>query len=207
MTIATSIPALLFVGSSSVAPGSPMPGFVGAELGLEVEPAGRVGARVVQWRAWLEAGDHPGLAGRRGIIVHLGGNEPLSRPPSAEDVRAVHRALVAGGGGVPVVWLPPPEWPAGNTDAFGNPMRGRRRQMVAALRAAGVPYVRTAPELPASAYRSDGVHPTREGYALWARRVAPELADRLRGGRGGDGSVVPWLVGACFLGFLAVTRW
>lgn len=168
------------IGSSSVAPGSPLPSMLGEAVGLEVSAHGIVGARVATWRRELEGSPPAWLAAASAVVVYLGGNDPVERPPSAADVRAVGRMIRSAVPGAPVVWLPPPEYPPTSTDAFGRAMRGRRAGMVRALRAAGATYVRAPVELRASELAADGVHPTRAGYRRWTAAVAAELRRRMR---------------------------
>ena len=163
--------ALLFVGSSSVEPASPLPRFVASRLGgRSYEAAGIRGSRVSTWAHRVERGQLPDVRARELVIVHLGGNDATA--PDPRDIRAINDALAAGG--APVLWLPPPRFPRTSTDASGRPMAGRRERMEAALRAAAVRYVRAAPGV-GPHFARDGIHPTRAGYERWAAAVAPEL--------------------------------
>lgn len=167
---------IVFVGSSSVEEGSPLPELVAARLGAEAIAAGRRGSRVRQWVRWLAepSNNLPGVVRGNLVAVHLGGNEPLERPPSPSDVGAVDQAL-RGMGAAAVVWLPPPVFPESSTDGGGRRMRGRRAQMVEALEASGVAYVSRTVSFGRRLFAPDGVHPRRAGYQRWAADIGAEL--------------------------------
>lgn len=160
---------IVALGSSSVEPGSPLIDALAAELGEPVEARGVRGSRVSQWAAWCAESSHGthdgGIIGAM-VLVLLGGNDTA---PSAADVQAIDATLRAQGAAV-VVWIPPPPYLSASVAA------GRDQRMRAALRAAGVAYVRREARLRASEYGHDLVHPTRAGYRRWSRTIAPEIA-------------------------------
>lgn len=101
---------VVFLGSSSAAPGSPLPPALEREWGIPVEAAGREGWTPARWVSELD-GD-PASADRLraradALVVYL----PANGAPSAADVAALH-ARLARPGGPPVVWMLPPAYTA-----------------------------------------------------------------------------------------------
>ena len=174
---------IVFAGSSSMAPGSPLPEALARALGVPAGAwiaLGRDGARL---RDWIEPTWPEGLRASA-IVMLLTGND---LGPRADDVRAVDQALRAR---APiVVWLPPLPYPA------GSPVHGRDRRMRDALSLAGVARVELAVALSPGHFAPDRVHLTRGGYDAFARQLAPALRQAL-GVREALASAPPmgWLV-------------
>ena len=158
-------PSIVFAGSSSVEPSSPLPGALAAELALRPSQwvaRGIRGSRLAQWT-------RPSLpSALRAIVVLLTANDPH---PTAAEVREVDAALRAF---APiVVWLPPLPYPERSRAA------GRDAVMRAALAVAGVVWVDRPIRIEPARWAPDRVHLTAAGYRDYARQVGAELAVRL----------------------------
>jgi hypothetical protein len=158
-------PSIVFAGSSSVEPSSPLPAALAAELALRPSQwvaRGIRGSRLAQWT-------RPSLpSGLRAIVVLLTANDPH---PTAAEVRQVDVALRAF---APiVVWLPPLPYPERSRAA------GRDALMRAALAGAGVAWVDRSMRIEPARWAPDRVHLTAAGYRDYARQVGAELAVRL----------------------------
>lgn len=159
-----------FAGSSSVAPGSPLPAALAAELGLGADDWIALGRRSARLRDWTRPVWPVWPAGLRAdaIVVLLTGNDSH---PSADEVTEVDRAL--RGRAPVVVWLPPLPYPAGSSVA------GRDRRMRAALAEARVARVTTTVVLEAAHWGRDQAHLTAAGYRAYARQVRSALRQAL----------------------------
>lgn len=115
------------------------------------------------------AGQGPLPTGADWVVVSLGTNDRPG-PALVEDVRT----LLATRAGRPLVWMLPPR-------ATRADVAGRRAATVAAIRegAAGVTGVVLVD--PVEVPLSDGVHPTRAGYARLAGQISAVLEGRTAG--------------------------
>jgi hypothetical protein len=158
-------PSIVFAGSSSVEPSSPLPAALAAELALRPSQWVARGIRGSRLAQWTQPALPPGL---RAIVVLLTANDPH---PTAAEVCQVDAALRAF---APiVVWLPPLPYPERSRAA------GRDAVMRAALAGAGVVWVDRPIRIEPARWAPDRVHLTAAGTRDYARQVGAELAVRL----------------------------
>jgi lysophospholipase L1-like esterase len=183
---------LVFLGSSSVERGSPLPREIAARLkvGESWRAEGVRGSRV---RAWVERVERVELAGAD-VVVLLGGND--ATVPDPADIAQIDARARARGARA-VVWILPPQY-------LGQVMRLRTGRMALSLRLSGVRFIPRAPRIPAGEWAADGVHPTAAGYRRWAAEIAPFIASALSAAAGSAGN--SGVLGAMTL-FVGVLLW
>ena len=153
---------VVFCGSSSVEPTSPLPPALAAELGLAGDWRA-LGVRSSRLRDWTTPPWPAGLTADA-IVVLLTGNDAHPRADAVARVdQALHRHAPV------VVWLPPLPYPSDSRVA------GQDQRMRAALAEAHVARVATSVRLASSDWGHDRVHLTRGGYRSYAHQVAPAL--------------------------------
>jgi len=145
---------ILVIGDSLTEGMAPFLGPAGDEYGLSVVGVGRVG-----WTTgrWVREGDVPSLleAYRPDVVVYaLGTNDDRVSETAV-------RALLAAAEGREVRWVGP--FDSGRLDAALGSLLGSRF-------VSGVPLGDGIPRTP------DGVHMTRDGYSMLARRLVGALA-------------------------------